>query len=163
MKKYSIVLILLLLIGCNGQNNNGTTNATTSRGNLNPNYELTKSSVSQEDVIRKDNKHGIAYKASDIVLQQQEVKMVRSVEGKKLLIVAIELKHWNTFRSKQITKETKKKLEKEFPSKRIEVTTDHKIFIELEKLEKKLNNNELTKKQLDKRLEKIKKLMKEQT
>lgn len=158
MKKYSIVLILLLLIGCNGQNNNGTSNA-----NFEPNYQLTKSSVSGEDVTKENVNQDNVFKAKNIVLEQPEVKMIRAVEGKKLLIIALELTHWNTFQSKKVTKEMKKKLEKEIPSKKIEVTTDHKIFIELEKLENKLNNNELTKKQLDKKLEKIQKLMKEQT
>lgn len=155
MKNYYIALILLFLIGCNGQGDN-----TTSSNNLGTSYQLTKTSGQQNNEnLNQDN----AFKAKNILLQQQEVKLVRAIEGKESLIVAIELMHRNTFQSKTLTKELKNKLEKEIPSKKIEATTDHKIFIELEKLENKLNNNELTKKQLEKKLNKIQKLMKEQT
>lgn len=104
-----------------------------------------------------------ANKAKDILLKKDQVKLVRSVQSKDLLIAAVELEHWNTFKSKTLTKEMKKTLEKELKIKNVEVTTDHKIFIELEKLEEKMINHDISKKKLDKELQKINKLMKEQT
>lgn len=101
--------------------------------------------------------------AKNLLLKKDEVKLVRAVQSSELLIAAVELEHWNTFQSKKLTKEMKKTLEKELKIKNIEVTTDHKIFIELEKLEEKLIKNDLSKKKLDKEMQKINKLMKEQT
>lgn len=104
-----------------------------------------------------------ADEAKYILLNKDEVKWVRAVQSKDLLIVAVELEHWNTFQSKKLTKEMKKTLEKDLKSKKIELTTDHKIFIELEKLENKIMNNDISEKKLDKDLKRIQKLMKEQT
>lgn len=104
-----------------------------------------------------------ANKAKNILLKKDQVKLVRSVQSKDLLMAAVELEHWNTFKSKTLTKEMKQALEKEIKMKSIEVTTDHKIFIELEKLEEKIINHDISKKKLDKELQQIYKLMKEQT
>ncbi len=104
-----------------------------------------------------------ANKAKNILLKKDQVKLVRSVQSKNLLIAAVELEHWNTFKSRSLTKEMKKTLEKEIKLKNVEVTTDHKIFIELEKLEEKIIKQDISKKKLDKELQQINKLMKEQT
>lgn len=104
-----------------------------------------------------------ANKAKNILLKKDQVKLVRSVQSKDLLIAAVELEHWNTFKSKTLTKEMKKTLEKEINIKNVEVTADHKIFIELEKLEEKIINHDISKKKLDKELQQINQLMKEQT
>ena len=146
-----IAFIYLLLSGCNLQGPDTNTNI---------NYEPTTISTSQPgSKINQDH----AAAAKTILLNKDEVKWVRAVESKDLLIVAVELEHWNTFQSKKLIKEMKKTLKKDLKIKNIEVTTDHKIFIELEKLEKKLSNNDISKKKLDKELKKISKLMKEQT
>lgn len=147
-----IAFIYLLLSGCNLQGPDTT--------NTNINYEPTTISTSQPG-SRINQDHAAA--AKTILLNKDEVKWVRAVESKDLLIVAVELEHWNTFQSKKLKKEMKKMLKKDLKIKNIEVTTDHKIFIELEKLEKKLSNNDISKKKLDKKLKKISKLMKEQT
>ncbi|WP_017754567.1 YhcN/YlaJ family sporulation lipoprotein [Calidifontibacillus oryziterrae] len=164
MKKTIFILMLILLIGCN--QNQGQTNLY--RTNTNQTYDLQNTKVIEESTDatgQKDkgsNQENVR-KAENLLLSQKEVKRVRIVEGKKLLIAAIELNHWNTFQSKKLTKEFKKKLEKEIPSKKVEATTDHKIYLEIEKLLIKIENNEISNKELEKKLKKLQKLMKEQT
>lgn len=145
----SIAFIFLFLLGCNQQDD------VNSKLTIQP----TKTSTTQSIDINQEN----AITARAILLEKDEVKKVRVIEGKNLIIAAVELKHWNTFRAKKLKEQMKKKLEKEIKSKKIEVTTDHKIFIELEDLERKIANNSLSKKKLEKDLKKINKLMKEQT
>lgn len=161
MKIFFIFLIHILLIGCNQQ---AETNI--ERTSYVQDFEITNTGITtdqQGTELSVNNKQDNARKAVNLLLQQEEVKRVRVVEGKEVIIAAIELKHWYTFQSKKLTKEFKKKLEEELPSKKIEATTDHKIYLELEKLEKKIINNDISKKEIDKKLKKIQKLMKEQT
>ncbi|HHW39126.1 MAG TPA: hypothetical protein GXX18_18140 [Bacillales bacterium] len=117
------------------------------------------STTGSQQTIDQDD----ANKAKNILLRKDQVKLVRSVQSKDLLIAAVELDHWNTFKFKSLTNEMKKTLEKEIKIKNVEVTTDHKIFIELEKLEQKVINDNISEKKLDKELKQISKLMKEQT
>lgn len=46
----------------------------------------------KQNVNQKD-----AEKAKDLLLRKDYVKLVRAVQSKDLLIVGVELKHWNTF------------------------------------------------------------------
>ncbi|WP_102347397.1 YhcN/YlaJ family sporulation lipoprotein [Bacillus sp. Marseille-P3661] len=98
-----------------------------------------------------------------VLNSKKEIKDIRSVTHKDDVVVALELVHWYTFQSKKLADRFKKDLEKEWPDKKFEVTTDHKIFIELEKLQNEINNDDLSKKEIGKKLDKINKLSKEQT
>ena len=154
MKKTSFLFIIsflyFLLSGC------GQAEPETINNDIRP---AKMSTFESQQTINQDQ----ANKAKKILLKKDQVKLVRSVQSKDLLIAAVELEHWNTFKSKTLTKEMKKTLEKEIKIKNIEVTTDHKIFIELEKLEEKIMNEDISEKKLDKELKQINKLMKEQT
>lgn len=150
---FSLFFIYSLLTGCNQFQLEGPANESIYPQPMNMSTSEVQRKINQDDAER----------ATHTLLKKHQVKWVRAVESKDLLMVAVELKHWNTFESKKLTKEMNKELEKEFKSKKVEVTTDHKIFIELEKLEEKINNDDISKKKLDKELKKIQKLMKEQT
>ncbi|NSL53066.1 YhcN/YlaJ family sporulation lipoprotein [Calidifontibacillus erzurumensis] len=153
--KYASIFSLLIIIfsvlsGCNEQNSKMQSNV---NGPAPMGTAYIQSNINQQH----------ADQAKEILLQKKEVKWVRAVESKNLLMVAVELKHWYTFQSKKLTKQMKKELEKQLDMKTIEVTTDHKIFIELEKLEEKIQNGDISKEKLNRELKDIRKLMKEQT
>lgn len=99
-----------------------------------------------------------ANKTKDIILSKAEVKELRAVELNDDLLVALELYHQYTFQSKKIVKNMKSSLEKQFPEKKIFVTTDHKFFIELDVIEQKIENKSITKNELNKELKELKKL-----
>ncbi|OEH91660.1 YhcN/YlaJ family sporulation lipoprotein [Bacillus solimangrovi] len=97
----------------------------------------------------------------DIVLPMKQVLKMKTVAYEKDIIVVLELKHLYTFRSERIIKQAKEKIKKEFPKKKVKVTTDHKIYIELEKLQKKMEDNQISEKELKKELKNVKKLLKQ--
>nr|WGD77094.1 hypothetical protein P5631_10825 [Bacillus subtilis] len=58
---------------------------------------------------------------------------------------------------------SKIRLRKKYPDYKVFVSTDKKIFWELEKVEQRLKKNDMNKKNLKNDLNKLKSLMKEQT
>ncbi|MFC0270421.1 hypothetical protein ACFFIX_02970, partial [Metabacillus herbersteinensis] len=79
----------------------------------------------------------------------------------KELLLAVKVDQFDRFRLKKIEKKVKSDLEKTYPDHKIEVSTDSKIFLELEQLEQKLQKDKTKMKTLKKEFDKIKSLMKE--
>ncbi|MEH6971420.1 YhcN/YlaJ family sporulation lipoprotein [Bacillus sp. JJ675] len=121
----------------------------------------------QSDAVRKvstkDEKtdQSVANQAKKRLLQKEEVTEVRGANSKKDLVLAVQVEHMDRFRLKDIEKKSKEQLKKEFPGYSIEISTDQKIFWELDKLEKQLQHKNVSSKKLNKKLNNIKQLMKE--
>jgi hypothetical protein len=152
LQKVKIFLLVLFVTGfgsgCN-QNENQSTNQ------VNP-INITKVHTSQPV------NQSLSNSAKDHALQNVEVVDVKAVNTDKELVVAIKVENFDRFRLKEIEKKVKSELKELYPSKSIEVSTDQKIFLELEQLEEMLQKEKMKKKSLQKKIQKIKALMKEQ-
>lgn len=88
---------------------------------------------------------------------------VYAVNSDSQILIAVIPEHQERFQLKDFRKELEKELKDEIQPIKLELSTDRKIALELGKLEEKLKNNTLSKKELHKELERIIKLSKEQT
>lgn len=142
--------VISILGACQNQTNEG---ATTSDSNL----DLKKITT------EKGSDQTPANQAKEKIIQREDIKGVRAVNTEKELLMAIEVPSFDRFRLPKIEKDVKKALQKQFSNKKIAVSTDQKIYLELGQLEKSLQKDKLTEKETKKKLTKLKKLMKEQS
>ncbi|WP_257348831.1 YhcN/YlaJ family sporulation lipoprotein [Pseudalkalibacillus decolorationis] len=142
----SLLVVLGLVSGCTGNEN----------GSEQENANVTKIHTKQEV------DQSIANESREKVIKIKEVTDVRAVNTNKELLVAIKVDNFDRFQLKEIEKKVKTNLKKSYPDHKIEVSTDQKMFFELEKLEGKLHNQKMKKQSLQKELDRIKALMKEQ-
>lgn len=91
-----------------------------------------------------------------------ELKAVQSINTDDTILVALDVKQFHRFKLEKIRKKVKTKLEKNF-SQKIHVSTDRKIFIEIKKIKKKLKEEQLSAKELNKKLKDLIKLASEET
>ena len=114
--------------------------------------------IASSSVVQKEEK------AESIVLQFPEIKQAKAISSNGEMIVAFQLKHMQKFFTESIEKKVKEKLKKEFPEKeKIYVSHDLKIWLEVQKLAKDRQTNNLDTKELEKRFKKLNKLRKEKT
>ena len=119
--------------------------------------EVTK--ISNEKLISQQPSN----KAKDILSDQEEITVIKAVNTKDILFIAVEIEQHERFTLSQLEKEYKKEIEKHFKDMKIEFSTDKKIVLELDKLEKKIDHNDISKKEMSKKLKQIVNLAKEQT
>src|SRR5699024_4268004 len=86
--------------------------------------------------------------AKNILSKNDNVTHVYAVNTKDTLVIAIKVRHMKRFRLQKIKQELTKKMKKEFPKMDVQLSTDEKIVIELDKLEKKLETTSISKKEL---------------
>ncbi|MEC1420392.1 YhcN/YlaJ family sporulation lipoprotein [Bacillus haynesii] len=149
---YFLITVFLLFITTI---TNGCQNATE---NNNQNKQM---AVRHVNVQNEKADQTVANKAKDKLLKREEVTEVRGANSDQDLVLAVQVEQFDRFRLKDIEKQSKEMLKKDFTGYSIEVSTDQKIFWELDKLEKQLENKKISEKKLKKKLTKIKKLMKE--
>ena len=151
--KFKIFLLILTIIGlgsgCNENQNQSGDN----------NKDLSISQVHTSKPIDQS----VANHAKEKMITKDEISDVKAVNTDKELLVAIKVENFNRFRLKKIEKTVKSDLEKMYPNHKVFVSADKKMFLELEKLEQKLEKNNTNMKDLKKDLKKLKSLMKEQT
>ena len=151
--KLKILLLLLIIIGigsgCNeNQNQMG--------------YNNKDLSISQVHTSKPFDQ-SIANQAKEKMITKDEITDVRAVNTDKELLVAIKVENFNRFRLKTIEKTVKSDLEKIYPNHKVVLSSDKKMFWELEKIEQRLQKNNTNKKSLKKDLKKLKSLIKEKT
>ena len=144
------VLLLIVGTGCMKQD---------------PTYEPTKN---QPLNLTKLTSKGItdqqpADEAKQFLSNYEEVSGVRAVNHNGQLIIAIEIDHDDRFSLDHLESKLNKELHENFPDMKIDVSTDQKLLFELEDLEKEITNQSISKKEVNKRMKKLRKLMKEQT
>ncbi|WP_191561636.1 YhcN/YlaJ family sporulation lipoprotein [Metabacillus idriensis] len=151
MKRVNIVLFLIAVIGlgsgCAGNQNQFATN--------NDDANIVKVHTS------KPIDQTVANQSKEKVIKEEEISGVKAVNTDKELLLAVKVDQFNRFRLKDIKKKVKADLEKIYPEYEIFVSTDQKIYLELEQLEQKLQKDHTQKKSLKKSFDKIKSLMKE--
>ena len=151
--KLKIFLLLLTVIGlgsgCNENQNQLGDN----------NKDLSISQVHTSKPINQS----VANQAKEKIITKEEISDVKAVNTDKELLVAIKVDQFDRFRLKKIEKKVKSDLEKAYPDHKILVSTDSKMYLELDQLEQKLQKDNTNMKNLKKDFNKIKSLMKEQT
>lgn len=99
--------------------------------------------------------------AREEIKKRKDVSNVKAVNTEKELLVALEIEQFDRLHIKKTVKEVKSKLKKTIPNHKVEVTADSKIFLEIDKLQSKIEKNKLNTKTLKKELKDLKKLMNE--
>ncbi|MFE0505607.1 YhcN/YlaJ family sporulation lipoprotein [Peribacillus butanolivorans] len=152
MKTLKTFLFLITVIGfvsgCSGKSNQMDNNK-----NLNISKVHTSSPIKQS----------VANQAKDRLLAEEEVSDVKAVNSDKELLVAVKVDNFDRLRLKSVKKQAKSDLENMFPDYKILISTDQKMFLELDQLEQKLEKDKTKMDSLKKDFKKIKSLMKEQT
>ncbi|MEH7385485.1 YhcN/YlaJ family sporulation lipoprotein [Bacillus sp. JJ1521] len=141
-----LFVILGLLVGCK-ENMDSVKNQSTS---------ITKISA------KKSINQTTANQAKELLIKRDDVTGVRGVNTNKELLIAITVHQMDRFQLKTIEKSVKEELTKEYPDYKIQVSTDQKMFLELDILERKLEKGETGEKELKKEIGNIKSLMKEE-
>ncbi|MFD6441622.1 YhcN/YlaJ family sporulation lipoprotein, partial [Peribacillus sp. NPDC060186] len=130
MKTLKTFLFLIIVIGfvsgCSGNSNQIDNNK-----NLNISKVHTSSPIDQS----------VANQAKDELSAEEEVSEVKAVNSDKELLVAVKVDNFDRFRLKSIEKQTKSDLENMFPDYKVLVSTDQKMFLELDQLEQKLEKD----------------------
>ncbi|MFB6799926.1 YhcN/YlaJ family sporulation lipoprotein [Peribacillus butanolivorans] len=152
MKTLKTILFLITVIGfvsgCSGNSNQIDNNK-----NLNISKVHTSSPIKQS----------VANQAKDRLLAEEEVSDVKAVNSDKELLVAVKVDNFDRFRLKSVKKQAQSDLENMFPDYKILISTDQKMFLELDQLEQKLEKDKTKMDSLKKDFKEIKSLMKEQT
>jgi len=149
-KTFILILLLIVLVGCNNQNN-------TLEDKDNSNVDMTK--INHPTSINQDQSN----RAKDSLSKDNNITNIHAVNTEKQLVIAIDISHMKRFRLKKIEEDLKKKMKKQFPRMDVYFSTDKKIILELEKLEQDINSKSLAKKDISKKVKKIIELMSEKT
>jgi len=144
---------LFMLSACNMNNAN--------EGALEPtgNRDLELVKLSSEGVADQNPSN----QAKELLSNHEEVTGVRAVNHDKELLVAVDVAHHERFGLDNIEKKLRKKTKKNFSNLNVTLSTDQKILLELEQLEKAIQEKNISNKELQKRIEKLKKLSKAET
>src|SRR5690606_29761018 len=78
-------------------------------------------------------------------MEYEEITGIKAVNSDKEMIIAVQIKHMKRFFLAKHRKAWQKEMEKQFPGWKVELSTDKKIYLELDKLEEKINNDTLLK------------------
>ncbi|MFF2589033.1 YhcN/YlaJ family sporulation lipoprotein [Peribacillus butanolivorans] len=152
MKTLKTFLFLITVIGfvsgCSGNSKQIDNNK-----NLNISKVHTSSPIEQS----------VANQAKDRLLAEEEVSDVKAVNSDKELLVAVKVDNFDRLRLTSIKKQAQSDLENMFPDYKILISTDQKMFLELDQLEQKLEKDKTKMDSLKKDFKKIKSLIKEQT
>lgn len=120
--------------------------------------QMTKQSTQQnQSVLQMDR----AKKAEQIAKGVNGVDQATAVSVDKQLSLAVKVTNFQRLRLKQIRREVHRKLTEQFPGIEIHVTSDNKLFREIENLASQIDEGRLTNtKSIKKQVEKINKDMK---
>ncbi len=149
MKPLHIFFILTLIgiVGCSNQEDSA----------INDSSEIVLLNSNSTSAFEKDSVPKIAQSYLDN--QSNDIGSYKAIHVDDHFFVAFNATPLKQAVEQKIEKDIKKDLESLTKIKNIHVTSDQKFFMELTKIE----NEQLTKQELIKRIEKLKKLSKEQT
>lgn len=141
----SIMMIALALAGCGAETND----------------HLSSQQV-QHLSQKQPNLHiGLSEHAKETARQNERVDDATAVATDKELSIALKVTNFNRLHLKSIRKDVHSKLRKEFPKYEVHVTSDNKLFSELQKLESSLKKESPPQpKDVQKKLKKINEDMK---
>ncbi|MFB4169526.1 YhcN/YlaJ family sporulation lipoprotein [Virgibacillus sp. JSM 102003] len=145
-----IVGMILFLIGCSPN---------TDSSQSGPNNGVNFTNISTKGSLDQS----ISNNAKQSLSQHKEITTINAVNTEKILVIAFEVHHNKRFQLAKLRKKMHKKLEKVFPDQKVELSTDKKIVIETNRLENKIRQGDISKKNLKKEVKHLIKLMNEQT
>src|SRR5690625_1770626 len=105
----------------------------------------------------------VSNEVKNILSEHDDITEISVINNHQDIVAAINVKPLSRFQLKKTEKKLKKKLSKHFPDNKITLSTDKKIMIELNRVERSMQKNNLSKEQLKRKISDIKKLSKEQT
>ena len=147
-----VAMGLLVIAGCTNNNNESAL-----QPSGNQSLELTKLSTQGVTDQQPSNQ------AKHFLSQYDEVSEVRAVNVGDELFVAVNVKQHDRFSLDSIESDLRKKLITQYSQMNVTLSTDQKFIIELEKLEKQIDKKEISKEKLQKKVDELKKLSKEET
>ncbi|MGD6872348.1 YhcN/YlaJ family sporulation lipoprotein [Sutcliffiella horikoshii] len=119
----------------------------------------------EDTIMRTSNeqkeKSGKEQRAEKIAKDFKEVKGAIAYDTEDELVVAFHVTQYQKFFTEKIEKKVKKALEKEFPDENVVVSHDLKIRLEIERLRRDVEQQDISEKELEKRIEKMKTLREE--
>lgn len=119
-------------------------------------------SISQVHTKKPINQ-SVANHTKEVIVMKEGISDVKAVNTDKDLLVGIKVDNFDRFQLKKIKKDVQSDIDKMYPNHQVTVSTDQKMYWELDKLEQRLKKDNTTMKNLKKDINKIKSLMKEQT
>lgn len=141
MKKLLLLLALVLFVGCSSSAQK---------------HEVKVLQLGEKAIV--DQKK--ADEAKKIVAKMDEVIAVKGVNLDDDIYIAPQVTQFARLKLEKIRKESFEKIKKVYPNANVHVSTDKKIFMELEKLENQLRANKINKETLEKKLKKLEEDMK---
>lgn len=105
----------------------------------------------------------VSNQAKQMISDHDKVKSVRAVNHDHQLLIGVQLNHHDRIDMDDIERKLQKEIRKKFTDYKVNLSTDEKIHLEVEKLEKALQERKLSKKELKKKIKKVKSLSKEKT
>lgn len=87
--------------------------------------------------------------------ERDELSVLHVVNDGQNIVIGFDVDHHHRFQLRKIEHELKELLTKDYPKHKVTISTDQKIILELSKLEKDLHEQRVSKKEIEKRLEKI--------
>jgi Sporulation lipoprotein YhcN/YlaJ (Spore_YhcN_YlaJ) len=151
IKTLNICLIIAAAMGFGSGCNGNLNQKASENSDMNIEYVHTSRPIDQT----------VANQSKEKAVKEKEISSVKAVNTDKELLLAVKVHQFDRFRLKSIKKKLKLDLEKMHPEYKIFVSTDQKIYLELEQLEQKLQKDHTQMKSLKKDFDKIKSLMKE--
>lgn len=142
---YIVLMLSLVVLGACGQ------------GELKERVEDTVMRTSNEQKEKSDKEK----RAEKIAIDFKEVKGAIAYDTEDELVVAFHVTQYQKFFTEKIEKKVKKALEKEFPDENVVVSHDLKIRLEIERLRRDVEQDNVSEKELEKRIEKMKRLREE--
>ncbi|GGJ97845.1 hypothetical protein GCM10007063_20250 [Lentibacillus kapialis] len=151
MKSLSTLLslmALIFLISCSPDND-------TSQNDRGVNFSKISSSSSIDQTAANQAKENIS--------NYNPVTAVNAVNTEKKIIIAFEIEHNKRFQLANISKKMQKDMEKQFSGHKVEVSTDKRLVFDIGNLEEKIARDEISSKKLKKEVDRLIKLMKDNT
>lgn len=142
MKGMIVALAILLLSGCQTMTGQG--------------HDVRPLEFADEAVIDQT----VADKAKEIVLSMDEVIEIKGVTVGEEIVLAPRVKHFSRFRLNDIRKKAHERVKKRYPHATVHISTDGKIFMEVERLERELTKKTISEKRLKTELKKLDEMMK---
>ncbi len=144
-----ITLILSVTIGCNPDSGaEGTNN---------------KNDVEYTQVRTNTLDQQASNHIKEKLSENNEVTAIYAVNTAKTIVVAMEFHQIKQLQLPKLRKKYTTKIEEMYPNHKVEVSTDQKLIFELERLEEKIDKNDISQKKLKKEIKDLTKLMKEKT
>lgn len=96
------------------------------------------------------------------IQEMNGIEDIRVIHSKDKLLVAIKVTTVDRFRLEEIQKKVKKKMDSEYPEMDITVSPDKKIFMKINELENKHAKNQLSEREIHKKVVTLIKLSKDE-